>query len=246
MARKLTEKEKQDEIFSPIRTRSDSFKERLSDFMSEFKWLVIFGVLFLAAVGWVIGSFFITTPDMKMYVVASEGYISEADFTRLDKCIQYYGYDFNGDGRGLTKLENALFAPDGYTGEDEQSSQAAAYFEDYLNGGYYVLFCSPEVTNYLGERGLYKDLTYYSEHFSSDMYGIRVSDTHVFSRDEEMQAKYADWSFIITNFDIDVSRDKQLLRAHTLYEILLLNAKFENFGVTPSETSSASAAYGIQ
>lgn len=241
MARKLTEKERQGEVFTPIRTREQTGGwERFKDVWSEFKWLFVFCAAVVAALTYGAVSIFSNRPDVTVCVISSTEIISDELTERLRTALTPYAGDENADGKVLIEMSVCYFDT-----EQPADSVKAMYWQKFENEvvtpGKFVIICDDATKQYLAENGLLENLSKYSTVLPEDTYGVGFRQLYTFIDDPELYTIFDGWHVALRNYTTedlmnnkDYSRSvrRECARGERFFEYLLVD--FQPDGVPDS------------
>jgi len=197
MARKLTTKEQNDPVFSPLRSQSEVSRwERFSDFWSEFRWLVILGIAVLLILTYTVFSFFSKTPDLTLCVVTTDT-IPDAELgSRLITELTPYAMDINADGKVLLAVE--------YCTVNSSNQDTNEFFtRDVVGGQKFLILSSPEATQYLIQNNLVEPITSVSDKLPADSVGVKIDLLGIFEDDLALYDDLTGWTLLMRSYSAE-------------------------------------------
>ena len=204
MARKLTKKEQDDTTFTPFRQKEEVSRwERISDFWTEFRWLMILGIAVLLVIVYMVVSIIGKVPDLTICIVTT-GAPADSDLgDRLIAELTPYAMDINGDGKVLLKPEPYIVGSE-------------AFERDIAEGKKFMLLSSPEATQYLAKHNLTEPMTSFSAILPADIIGPKIEQLGLFEKDLALYDDLAGWTLSVRGYSAE-GLDKA---KETKYEVI--------------------------
>lgn len=197
MARKLTSKEQNDPVFSPLRKKEQVSRwERFSDFWTEFRWLVILGIAVFLILIYAGFSLFSKTPDLTLCVVTTDTVPDEQLGRRLIAELTPYVMDMNADGRVLLAVEYC-------TVESANEAANEAFVRDILGGEKFLMLSSPEATQYLAQNNLNEPITSFTVKLPPDTIGPKIEQLAIFEKDLDLYEDLAGWTLLMRSYSAE-------------------------------------------
>ncbi len=221
MARKLTQKEKNDPIFTPLRPQGEISRwERFSDFWSEFRWLVILGVAVFMIVIYLIASIASQTPDLTLCVVKTEPTAGDTLDSRLIAELTPFAMDMNGDGKVLVRVKHYTI---GASGEE-----AEAFDRDIAGGRTFMILSDPGATQYLARHGLVEPMSSFSDMLPAETVGAKIDQLAIFEQDLSLYDELSGWTILMRSYSgegLDKAKDTktEVNSAIYFYARILIN-----------------------
>ncbi|HOP10859.1 MAG TPA: hypothetical protein PK629_05150 [Oscillospiraceae bacterium] len=197
MARKLTQKEQNDPVFSPLRSKAEVSRwERFTDFWSEFRWLVILGVAVLLIVVYTVFSLTSQVPDLTLCVVTTDTVPDGQLGPRLIAELTPYAMDMNADGKVLLAVE--------YCTIDSQNQEAnEAFTQDVAGGKKFLILSSPEATQYLADHNLIEPMTSFTEKLPAGTIGVGIDELNIFVEDLQLHDDLTGWTLLMRSYSAE-------------------------------------------
>lgn len=218
MARKLTSKEQNDPVFTPIRSKAEVSRwERFSDFWSEFRWLVILCIAVVLILIYGAYSIFSKQPDLTLCIVTTDAAADAKLGNRLVAELTPYAMDMNADGKVLLAIEYCTI---GASGETD-----AAFEQDIAGGKKFAILSSPQATQYLAEHNLVEPMTSFSDKLPAGTVGAKVEQLGIFEEDLALYDDLAGWTFLMRSYSaegLDKAKETKTEEASAFHFYVLL------------------------